>query len=58
MKISDMILKLNDIRDKFGDLPMGGGYLAEDTPPRRLIVLDRDSCVTHDPSKAVEVFIE
>lgn len=59
MKISDMILKLNEIRDRYGDLPIVGGYMRDDEPPTKLTVIDEEGCdVELYNRQAVGVFIQ
>lgn len=40
MKITEAIDRLSEIKTKFGDLPIVGGYLADDTPPREICVVN------------------
>ena len=57
MKLSELIEKAEEIEERHGDLPVVGGYLTDDTPPRRLITINKDSVASagHD---VIGVFIE
>lgn len=43
---------------RFGDHPIAGGYISDDSGVERIIPLDKDGCETLDPSKVIEYFIE
>lgn len=40
MKISEVIRKLNAIKEKFGDIAVTGAYMSDDTPLRSILVTD------------------
>lgn len=52
MKISAVIKALNEIKAEFGDLPIVGGYLSDDSPPRKFIVVESDGMeiFPHNPN--------
>lgn len=42
MKISTAITKLTAIQNQFGDIEITGGHMADDVPPRDIMVTDKD----------------
>lgn len=58
MLISQAIAELQLILEASGDLPIAGGYLADDTPLRKIRTLDRHCCSTDLADEAVEVYLE
>jgi len=53
-----MIKTLRQLVDQFGDPPIEGGCITDDTPPRRVIVLDKDGCETRRAGDAAGFFLE
>lgn len=66
MKISDAIAKLQEIRARYGDVPIVGGFLLDETRPTRFSVVNADGAEVWpqnpndaDPKANIEgVFIE
>jgi hypothetical protein len=48
-----------NIRDNHGNLPIVGGYISDDRPPEKIILIDNDGVdVTMSGHKPTGVFIE
>lgn len=63
MKISEAIKKLEELKGRFGDLEIGGGYVHDDTPLRKITVTDADGVevigpLTDGRPKPLGVFME
>lgn len=62
MKARQFMKRLQDLVARYGDLPIVGGYLSDDTPPADIIALGNDDCAVVDvngvPGDAVGFFIE
>lgn len=58
MLVNELIAELEGIKNAYGDIPIVGGYLNEDTPPRQCLVLDENGCEVEPGERAVGVFIE
>ncbi len=58
MTARELINTLQRLVSKFGNLPICGGTLHDDTPPLRVIVIDAGGCETSDPALAVSFFVE
>lgn len=58
MKARDFINALRALIAQFGNLPIAGGTLHDDVPPRRIVVIDAEGCETDDAAKAVAFFVE
>jgi hypothetical protein len=57
MNLSEAIRQLSALQEKFGDLPIGGGYLSDDNPPHTFTpTLLRDSMENWESPE--EIFIE
>jgi hypothetical protein len=55
MNLSEAIRQLSALQEKFGDLPIGGGYLSDDNPPHTFTPL-KDSMENWESPE--EIFIE
>ena len=58
MKASDFIKKLESAIEKFGDLPITGGSILDETVPERICALDADGIEVYDKRGAASFFIE
>ena len=58
MKVSVMINHLKRLQDKYGDLPIVGGYINDDSPPNDVFAIDEDGCKTLSKAKAIGFFME
>lgn len=59
MRIDDMISELKTIKTVHGNIPIVGGYMSDDIPPRRVIILNKnDGEWSPGDGKATGVFIE
>lgn len=63
MTCSELIDRLNAIMNKYGDLPVGGGYMGDDAPLRRAVVVNAlgiEEKYYHNKGEfiAKEVFLE
>jgi len=52
MKISDAIAQLTAIQQKFGDIPITGGFMMDEAPLRTICVTDSEGMEVfpHDPN--------
>lgn len=48
MKTSKAIEILQSILEKYGDLPIVGGFMCDDTPPTEMSVIGDDGCCVDD----------
>lgn len=44
MKTSELIALLKRNHELYGDLPIIGGYMSDDTPLKTVFVLDKNGC--------------
>lgn len=59
MKASDLIERLKNIVEKYGDLPICGGYMSDDTPLEKVILIDELGLdAENEGSKPIEIFFE
>lgn len=59
VRASDLIAALQRHRDRFGDLPILGGFISQDSPPRKIVALDAEDCdVDYSGKPAVALFLE
>ncbi len=65
MKAKQAIDRLTTIMRKYGDLPIVGGCILDDTPLKRIIVVDEDGCdvenrepKSNPPSPVAGIFLE
>ena len=54
MKISELTNELHTIQAKYGDLPILGGYIGDDSGMSEVVVLDKDGCDVVESGKDAE----
>jgi len=65
MKIQELQQKLQSIYEKYGDLPIVGGYMHDDEPLDHVTLVDEEGCNAEEikgndkePTTPVGVFLE
>lgn len=60
MKTSDALHRLQNILDKYGDLDIVGGFLSDETPPRDIIVVNKEGMEIYpnDPNGVGQADVE
>ena len=59
MNASELIQRLQTIVTEHGDLPIGGGYIHDNSGIRNVFVLDKDGCnVAHTTTRAHTIYLE
>lgn len=58
MRISEAMKQLKHLKERYGDLPIEGGFIHDDTPPTKFTTIDERGCETDQIGEAVGVFIE
>lgn len=53
MTVTEAIKRLQEIHDRYGDLKIVGGYIADDRPLSEIIVIDKAGCEVGSVSKQV-----
>lgn len=59
VRASQLIAALERHRRRYGDLPIVGGFISQDSPPTKLVALDADDGdVDYSGKPAVALFLE
>lgn len=58
MLAKDFLEELDDMISKFGNLPIVGGYILDDTTPSKISAIDKEGSETIIRAKATGFFFE